>query len=122
MKGKRIYGANIKIDLDVCTYCGDPIDDYSRTVDHLIPESRGGILAKKNKVPCCKDCNKLKDNMTPEEFVQHLERFVRMLQSAHRKQVDRLKKIRLNTQKIIDSKDGRPAVSRNSNGLQRKGD
>ena len=48
------------VDLSVCAYCKCRLDDYSRTVDHLIPKSRGGKLSNANKVPSCGDCNKMK--------------------------------------------------------------
>jgi hypothetical protein len=102
----RVFGAMVETTPEHCYYCKDPVDEYSRTVDHLIPESRGGIKANKNKVYSCRDCNQLKDDMTPEEFQQHLERLVRMLQSHHKKQVNRLKKIKVNTKLLIESKNG----------------
>jgi len=103
-KSSRIYGNTHPVDLNVCTYCGDPIDNFSRTVDHLIPESRGGIRANKNKVPSCKSCNQLKDDMTPEEFDLNLGRMIRLVQSDNRRQIQRLKKIRINVAKIIRSR------------------
>lgn len=106
-KGRgKIYGHNLRIDINSCTYCGCSLDDYSRTVDHLIPESQGGILANKNKVPSCKDCNRLKDNMTPEQFHDYLVKMIRMMQHLHNKQIFHLRKVKLNTKKIIDSKHG----------------
>ncbi len=33
------------IDLSVCMYCKCTLDEYSRTVDHLFPKSRGGKLS-----------------------------------------------------------------------------
>ena len=101
-----IYGHKIKdIDLKTCYYCGASIDEYSRTVDHLIPESRGGIRAKANIVPSCGDCNRLKANQTPEEFkltVQSIMYFEKLNYDKRRGYLSRVVK---NVTKIISSKD-----------------
>jgi len=104
MVNSRVFGANVETDKFTCFYCKRSIDDYSRTVDHLIPESRGGIKARANKVYCCRECNGLKDNMTPEEFHEHLGRLIRMLVSSHKRQIYHLKKVRLNTASIVSSR------------------
>jgi 5-methylcytosine-specific restriction endonuclease McrA len=103
IKGK-IYGANVQVDLNVCFFCTSPIDEWSRTTDHLIPESRGGIRANKNKVPCCGDCNKLKGDMTPEEFVRALKAMLRLKGREHKRQMSYLKRVLRNTEKIVISK------------------
>lgn len=100
----RIYGAKVKTDRDTCYYCKCSVDDYSRTVDHLIPESKGGIRANKNKVYSCRDCNRLKDDMTPEEFQQHLRRLIRTVVHQHKKQVSHYKKVAKNVDLLIASK------------------
>lgn len=46
-----------------CAYCGEE----GNTVDHILPESRGGENTWGNLVCACRDCNGKKDNMTPEE-------------------------------------------------------
>lgn len=109
LKG-RVYGHNIKVDINTCFYCGCGIDDYSRTVDHLIPESRGGIRANKNKVPSCKKCNELKGDMNPEEFKRSLDLMIRHLVKSHKQELNYLKKIKINIINLIESKNA------NSNG------
>ena len=47
-----------------CAYCGGRAD----TVDHVLPESRGGKLTWQNTVAACKACNNAKDDRTPEEW------------------------------------------------------
>jgi 5-methylcytosine-specific restriction endonuclease McrA len=59
-----------------CYYCGNPLDEYSRTVDHILPKSRGGVLSKKNKVYSCLQCNQLKGDMTPDEFLEFMGGYV----------------------------------------------
>lgn len=90
------------IDLNVCAYCSTPIDELSRTVDHLHPKSRGGILSNKNKVPACGKCNKLKGNLNIYEFKRAIDAMMFLEQSTHKAQISYLKKIRVNTEKIIE--------------------
>ena len=92
------------VDLSVCAYCKTSLDDYSRTVDHLFPKSRGGKLSNSNKVPCCGDCNKLKGNLSVTEFSRALSGLINYEYSRHRESVNKLKKIKLNTDIIIKDK------------------
>lgn len=46
-----------------CAYCGE----FANTVDHILPESRGGEWTWGNLVAACVKCNGSKDNLTPEE-------------------------------------------------------
>lgn len=94
------------VDLNVCAYCNTTIDDLSRTVDHLYPKSRGGILSNKNKVPACGDCNKLKSNMNIKEFERALSAMIFLEQTNHKKRMSYLKKVRINTIKLIDKLNG----------------
>ena len=66
-----------------CYYCGDPLDEYSRTIDHILPKSRGGVLSKKNKVYSCMQCNQLKGDKTPDEFLEFMGGYL----SAMRKEL-----------------------------------
>lgn len=90
------------IDLDVCAYCNAPLDDLSRTVDHLYPKSRGGILSNSNKVPACGTCNQLKGSMSVHEFNRALNALIFLEQTNHKKQISYLKKVKRNTNTIID--------------------
>ena len=90
------------VDLNVCAYCNAPLDDLSRTVDHLYPKSRGGILSNKNKVPACGDCNKLKGNMNVKEFQRALNALMFFEATNHKKQMAYLKKVKSNVGKIIE--------------------
>lgn len=53
-----------------CLYCGGP----GGTVDHVIPEAKGGESLPSNCVPACEQCNnfrhgsKLTRNLTFEQF------------------------------------------------------
>lgn len=46
-----------------CAYCGG----HGDTLDHVIPESRGGLNTWDNLVAACAQCNGRKGNRTPAE-------------------------------------------------------
>lgn len=50
---KAIYGR----DGDNCRYCGAAIRDGQKTIDHVIPRSRGGGNTMGNLVVACRSCN-----------------------------------------------------------------
>ncbi|MFA5023351.1 MAG: HNH endonuclease [Patescibacteria group bacterium] len=50
-----------------CQYCGIKISKNIATIDHVIPRSRNGTTDFSNCVICCKKCNGIKANRTPEE-------------------------------------------------------
>lgn len=50
-------------DKRTCVYCGRLGD----TVDHLVPQSRGGLNSWGNMAACCRSCNHRKADRTPEE-------------------------------------------------------
>jgi hypothetical protein len=62
---------------NVCFYCECQVSnqlfavgtDSMKTIDHVIPTSRGGNNNSFNKVICCYYCNHLKGNLTPVEFL-----------------------------------------------------
>ena len=51
----------------ICQYCGLKFDAKRLTLDHIIPESRGGPFSWHNLVACCVPCNRKKADKTPEE-------------------------------------------------------
>ena len=57
-----------------CHYCGEPFPPRELTMDHLVPLVRGGISAKSNVVPCCKECNNQKRYLLPWEWEEYQER------------------------------------------------
>lgn len=50
-----------------CQYCVKKFHPSELTLDHVIPESRGGGATWHNLVTCCVRCNRRKANRTPEE-------------------------------------------------------
>lgn len=54
-----------------CHYCEEFVDSSERTVDHVIPLSRGGTHSVSNLVMACGSCNYSKQGRTPEEFLEY---------------------------------------------------
>jgi hypothetical protein len=56
-------------DQNRCGYCGTHLTGSMKTIDHVIPISRGGPKHDYgNVVACCFPCNSQKGNRTPEEM------------------------------------------------------
>jgi len=91
------------VNLSVCSYCLEPINQFSRTTDHLYPKSKGGVLSNKNKVPACGRCNQMKGDLDIEEFRKSLESTINFEQNNFKKTIGLLKKIKFNTEKIISN-------------------
>lgn len=51
----------------VCFYCGEKVTPEDVTLDHLIPQSKGGQHTKENLKTCCFTCNSIKSGKTFEE-------------------------------------------------------
>lgn len=56
-----------------CGYCGKVFDKNDLSIDHIIPESRGGLTNWENCVTSCKKCNNNKDDKTPQEAKMFLK-------------------------------------------------
>jgi 5-methylcytosine-specific restriction endonuclease McrA len=54
-----------------CAYCGTK---DNLTIDHIIPQSRGGKTDFDNCVAACRPCNNLKNNRTPSEAKMFLRK------------------------------------------------
>lgn len=57
----------IRRDRATCCYCGEVFPESTLTVDHIVPESKGGPLSFMNTVAACGPCNGRKSNRSPEE-------------------------------------------------------
>jgi len=55
--------AMFKRDGHTCAYCGK----YGNTIDHILPESRGGPTSWMNCITACESCNWEKADRTPRE-------------------------------------------------------
>ena len=56
----------------ICHYCGAHFPPATLTMDHIIPNSRGGRSIHANVVPCCKECNTKKHSLLPMEWEEYL--------------------------------------------------
>jgi hypothetical protein len=50
-----------------CAYCAQGFAEAKLTVDHVVPESRGGAYSYMNLLAACRSCNGKKGARTPEE-------------------------------------------------------
>jgi 5-methylcytosine-specific restriction endonuclease McrA len=66
----------LKRDHYSCVYCGD---DYRRylTIDHVIPQSKGGKNTWDNLVTACFKCNNKKGSLDLEEFGVDIKKPIR---------------------------------------------
>ena len=51
----------------ICQYCEKQLNSSTATIDHILPQSRGGLNSWTNTVCACECCNRRKGNRTPEE-------------------------------------------------------
>lgn len=51
-----------------CAYCGCRMTYDEMTVDHIIPQMKGGKSNPKNYRACCGPCNMFKGSKTMKEF------------------------------------------------------
>jgi hypothetical protein len=57
-EAKRLWRQNIKDAWNnECAYCGS---DQNITLDHILPQCKGGLDIKTNVVACCHSCNQSK--------------------------------------------------------------
>lgn len=54
-----------------CYYCKRAMKSKDFTLDHLIPQMRGGTDDRDNLVATCKPCNQDKESMTEEEYNEY---------------------------------------------------
>lgn len=54
-------------DQHICQYCGKVCSSHNKTVDHILPVSRGGTSSFINCVTACRRCNSRKNDRTPTE-------------------------------------------------------
>ncbi|MCK4245097.1 MAG: HNH endonuclease [Candidatus Omnitrophica bacterium] len=56
----------------ICQYCGEKVSPENATLDHFIPQSKGGKHTKENIRTCCLICNGIKSGKTYEEAAPFL--------------------------------------------------
>ncbi|HLE81912.1 MAG TPA: HNH endonuclease [Dehalococcoidia bacterium] len=55
-----------------CQYCGERVTEKNATLDHFVPQSKGGSPTKDNLRTACLDCNSTKSGKSYEEAAPHL--------------------------------------------------
>jgi CRISPR/Cas system Type II protein with McrA/HNH and RuvC-like nuclease domain len=70
-----------------CVYCGDN-NRKTLTLDHVIPQSKGGKDAWDNLVTACRRCNSEKSNLTLEEYGKEIPQprrphYLMMMKQVH---------------------------------------
>jgi hypothetical protein len=57
-----------------CFYCLRQLGTRTRTLDHVVPLSRGGWNGYRNVVACCPACNEMKGRRSAEDLLRRLHR------------------------------------------------
>ena len=72
-EAKRLWRKHIKDSWEnKCAYCGS---GENLTLDHIIPQSKGGTDVSKNVVCCCHSCNQSKGHNSWEDWYSSQEFF-----------------------------------------------
>lgn len=71
-----------------CELCGQQLLFEDMTLDHIVPLSMGGEDSMKNLQAACFDCNKLKGNILPSEFMERItDIFLYQMERQHKDRV-----------------------------------
>jgi len=60
----------------ICQYCGEKVTPENSTLDHFIPQAKGGKHNKENIKTSCLTCNSIKSGKTYEEAAPFLLRSI----------------------------------------------
>jgi hypothetical protein len=72
-EAKRIWKKNIKEEWNYkCAYCNS---EENLTLDHIIPQSKGGLDVTQNVVCCCHSCNHSKGHTPWQKWYEEQEFF-----------------------------------------------
>lgn len=55
-----------------CVFCDEDLTDKEIHMDHIIPESKGGLTTRQNLQVTCRKCNLAKGTLTEEVFIEKL--------------------------------------------------
>ena len=77
LKKKQYIPLNLRravIDRDGvhCVFCDEDLTDQEIHLDHVIPESRGGLTTLNNLQVTCRKCNLAKGSLSESEFIDRL--------------------------------------------------
>ncbi len=72
-EARRLWRQTIREKWDYkCAYCGS---DQELTIDHVIPQSKGGSDFTTNVICCCRSCNQSKSHLPWQEWYKNQEFF-----------------------------------------------
>lgn len=71
-KWKKEYRARLLARDPHCVYCGCKLKPSTATAEHAIPRAKGGWNGPGNIWLACNNCNSLKSDRTPLEWLQQL--------------------------------------------------
>jgi hypothetical protein len=72
-EAKRMWRKNIKDQWEnKCAYCES---EENITMDHIIPQCKGGLDVKTNVIACCHSCNQSKGHIPWEDWYSSQEFF-----------------------------------------------
>lgn len=59
----------------ICSHCGKKMYG-KKTIEHILPRSKGGGADTRNLIPLCEKCNKLRssEEINPREFYSYLDK------------------------------------------------
>lgn len=120
------FGNKIPTNKHECFYCGEPLNDWNRTVDHIIPKSKGGILSNDNKVWSCKRCNQFKADSNVVEFKGMVTFLLNELNRDHENKVSYYIRLKKRLTQLLKNIDGQAktieikATENNSNASSRQ--
>lgn len=79
-EAKRMWRQNIKESWNhQCAYCGS---NEELTIDHIVPQAKGGVDCTHNVLCCCKKCNHEKGHTPWEDWFYRQEFFTEERKSA----------------------------------------
>lgn len=106
-KSWKRFGNKIETSKHECFYCGVTLNDWNRTVDHIVPKSKGGILSNDNKVWCCKRCNQFKADTDVFQFKEMVTFLLNELNRDHENKIGYYVRLRKRLAKLIASQHGK---------------
>ena len=60
-----------------CVYCGDSVENGAKlSLDHLVPDSKGGSNEATNLVTCCTRCNSARGNRPVRAFTRAVAEYL----------------------------------------------
>ena len=65
-----------------CAYCGKKIEFDDMTIDHILPQSKGGKDTVENTIPSCQLCNNQKADRSVEEFREFISNLTDVLDES----------------------------------------